>query len=91
MVTIADSRGPALQRHVALPPQTVGGASVRDVLDNALGSNPRALNYILDDQKALRHHMIIFVDGVKIADRKKLSDLVGESSEIYILQSLSGG
>ena len=82
---------PALQRHVELPPQTVAGVTLREVLDHALGDNPRALRYILDDQRALRHHMLIFIDGVKIADRVKLSDAVKETSNVYVMQSLSGG
>jgi sulfur-carrier protein len=82
---------PALQRHVPLPPQVAEGATVRAVLDAALSGNARARGYILDDQNALRHHMIIFVDGVKIRDRIRLSDPVGENSSIFVFQSLSGG
>jgi hypothetical protein len=82
---------PALQRHVSLPPAVVDGATVRDVLDAALDGNDRARRYILDDQAALRKHMLIFVDGARIADRRGLSDPVKPISEIYVLQSLSGG
>lgn len=82
---------PALQRHVSLPPAVVDGATVRDVLDAALDGNDRARRYILDDQAALRKHMLIFVDGARIADRRSLSDPVKPTSEIYVLQSLSGG
>jgi len=82
---------PALQRHVALPPVVVDGATVRDVLDAALHGNDRARRYILDDQAALRKHMLIFVDGARVADRRGLSDPVQPTSEIYVLQSLSGG
>jgi hypothetical protein len=82
---------PALQRHVTLPPVVVDGATVRDVLEAALDQNDRARRYILDDQSALRKHMLIFVDGVRVADRQQLSDPVQPTSEIYVLQSLSGG
>ena len=82
---------PALQRHVSLPPVVADGATVRDVLEAALDQNDRARRYILDDQSALRKHMLIFVDGVRVADRQKLSDPVQPTSEIYVLQSLSGG
>jgi hypothetical protein len=82
---------PALQRHVSLPPAIVDGATVRDVLEAALDGNARARRYILDDQAALRKHMLIFVDGARIADRRGLSDPVKPTSEIYVLQSLSGG
>lgn len=82
---------PALQRHVTLPPVVVDGATVRDVLEAALDQNDRARRYILDDQSALRKHMLIFVDGVRVTDRQQLSDPVQPTSEIYVLQSLSGG
>ena len=35
--------------------------------------------------------MLIFVDGVQIRDRVGLSDPVSETSEIYVMQALSGG
>jgi sulfur-carrier protein len=82
---------PALQRHVSLPPTVVDGATVRDVLEAALDGNVRARRYILDDQAGLRKHMLIFVDGVRVVDRTQLSDPVQPTSEIYVLQSLSGG
>ena len=82
---------PALQRHVSLPPAVVDGATVRDVLEAALDGNDRARRYILDDQSALRKHMLIFVDGARVADRTALTDPVQPTSEIYVLQSLSGG
>lgn len=82
---------PALQRHVTLPPAVVEGATVREVLDAALDGNTRARSYILDDQSALRKHMLIFIDGVRVVDRRALSDPVQPASEIYVLQSLSGG
>lgn len=81
----------ALQRHVASPPVEVPGCSVREVLDCVFSERTRAKGYVLDDQGALRKHMNIFVDGKPIRDRRGLSDAVGIRSEIYILQSLSGG
>jgi sulfur-carrier protein len=46
---------------------------------------------VLDDQSALRKHMIIFVDGELIRDRAGLTDAVAESGTIYVFQALSGG
>ncbi|MFQ5415343.1 MAG: MoaD/ThiS family protein [Phycisphaerae bacterium] len=82
---------PNLQRHVACPPRDVGGATVRDVLDAVFADNGRARGYVLDDQGALRRHMAVFVDGRQIKDRRGLSDAVGETSEVYVMQALSGG
>jgi len=80
-----------IQRHVPCPPTEAGGATVREVLDNVFAGNPQARPYVLDDQAALRRHMSIFVDGVLIRDRNRLSDPVGTTSTVYVFQALSGG
>lgn len=82
---------PALQRHVLSPPVAVDGHTVRQALDAAFALNPRLRSYVLDDQSGLRKHMSIYVDGVAIRDRVGLSEPVRDNSEIYVLQSLSGG
>ena len=82
---------PNLQRHVEAPPSDVGGATVRAVLDTVFVQNPRLRGYVLDDQGALRRHMVVFVDGQQIDDRVHLSDPVRDASEIYVMQALSGG
>jgi sulfur-carrier protein len=82
---------PVLQRHVESPPLDVAGRTVRAALDAAFSINPRVRGYVLDDQGALRKHMLIFVDGKPITDRVHQSDTAGSESRIYILQSLSGG
>jgi hypothetical protein len=80
-----------IQRHVTCRETEAAGASVREVLDNLFAGNPRARAYVLDDQAELRKHMTIFVDGQMIRDRQRLSDPVGETSDIYVFQALSGG
>lgn len=80
-----------LQRHVTCPPTDAPGATVRTVLDGVFSDHPRVRGYVLDEQGALRKHMVIFVDGVQIRDRTGLSDPVAEDGEIYIMQALSGG
>lgn len=82
---------PNLQRHLACPPGEVAGRTVREALDAYFAGNPKARGYILDDQGALRHHVVIFVDNEPIVDRAHLSDVVRESSEIFVMQALSGG
>ena len=57
----------------------------------AVEANPPLRGYVLDEQGALRHHMAIFVDGSMIRDRDSLSDAVTPSSEIHVMQALSGG
>lgn len=81
-----------LLRHVDAPAMTrVEGNTVRDVLDAYFEENPRVRGYILDDQGALRKHVTIFMDNEMIRDRKTLSDPVGENSDMYVVQALSGG
>jgi sulfur-carrier protein len=82
---------PNVQRHVACPEAQAPGDTVREVLDNVFAENVQARSYVLDDQRALRKHMAIFVDGRMIRDRAGLADRVGENSTIYVFQALSGG
>lgn len=82
---------PNLQRHVSAPTTTADGATVREVLDRVFADNPRLRGYVVDEQGALRYHMLVFVDGNQISDRARLSDPVKPASEIYVMQALSGG
>lgn len=61
------------------------------VLDQVFAAEPRLRSYILDDQDRLRRHVIIYVNDARIADRDRLSDLVGETDEVFVFQALSGG
>jgi molybdopterin synthase sulfur carrier subunit len=80
-----------IQRHIACPAANAAGCTVREVLENVFAEIPRARGYVLDDQAALRKHMVIFVDGNIIRDRARLTDAVSETSRIYVIQALSGG
>jgi hypothetical protein len=82
---------PNIQRHVSCPPTQVGGHNVRDVLETVFQANPRARDYVLDEQGAVRPHMVVFIDGRQVRDRRHLSDPVGPDAEIYVAQALSGG
>ena len=46
---------------------------------------------MLDDQGALRTHVVVFVDSEQIADRDEQSDPVREGADIWVMQALSGG
>jgi hypothetical protein len=80
-----------LQRHVACPPSEGAGATVREVLASVFARVPKAEGYVLDEHGALRHHMVVFVDGVAVSDRQGLSDAVTPHSEVFVMQALSGG
>ncbi len=67
------------------------GGTVRAVLDVVFDANPRLETYVLDDQRALRKHMRILVNGLAIADLQKQSDAVRPDDEVWVMQALSGG
>jgi molybdopterin synthase sulfur carrier subunit len=82
---------PNIQRHVSCPPTGVKGETVREALESVFRENPRARGYVLDEQGAVRSHMVVFVNGAQIRDRQRLSDRVQQDGEIYVAQALSGG
>lgn len=80
-----------LERHLDCPPRSVDASTVREAIDVIAGENPRLARYILDDQKNLRQHIAVFVDGRVLEDRARMSDPVEAETDIYIMQALSGG
>jgi len=76
-----------LQRHVSCPARDATGETVSAVLQDVFNQEPQIRGYVLDEQGELRKHVFIFVDG----RRARLNNPVGETSEIYILQALTGG
>jgi len=81
----------ALERHLAAPPAKVSGATVREALEEVFRANPRLRSYVLDDQGRLRRHVVVFVDGEPVSDRDGLGDRVGERTQVFVMQALSGG
>ena len=82
---------PNLLRHVAAPTARVEGATVRQVLEGYFRLNPQVRGYVLDDQGGLRKHVAVFLNQELIHDRTGLSDPVGDSDDIFVVQALSGG
>jgi molybdopterin synthase sulfur carrier subunit len=80
-----------IQRHVACPPRSVEGTTLRQALEAYFAGNAPARSYVLDDQGALRRHMAIFINGEPVLDRKGLADPVPADGTVDILQALSGG
>ena len=76
-----------LQRHVSCPARDAAGETVSAVLQEVFDQEPQIRGYVLDEQGELRKHVFIFVDG----QRARLNNPVGEKSEIYVLQALTGG
>ena len=80
-----------LERFISCPPSEVPGTTVIEVLTAVFADNPRLRGYVLDDQAGLRPHVAIFVDGEMVRDRRRLEDAVTPTSEVYVMQALSGG
>jgi molybdopterin synthase sulfur carrier subunit len=82
---------PHLRRHVDLPPSQVSGATVGEALAAAFALQPRLRGYVLDEQGQLRKHVMVFINGRRIADRDRLGDAVGPADEVQVFQALTGG
>jgi hypothetical protein len=80
-----------LLRHVSCPDTEVVADTLRVALDAVFTANPQVRDYVLDEQGELRKHVVIFIDGQRVRDRRRLSDPVRAASEIYVLQALTGG
>jgi molybdopterin converting factor small subunit len=80
-----------LQRHVNCPETQVAAGTVRTALAQVFAAQPQARGYVLDEQGHLRKHVVVFVDGQRVRDRETLGDPVHESSEVYVMQALTGG
>lgn len=80
-----------LRRHIDIPELEVAGDTVLAALEAVFARSPGIRGYVLDDQGEVRKHVAVYVDGRQISDRRRLSDPVGATSEIWVLQALSGG
>ena len=79
-------------RKVAPPgEQSVQGASVGEALAAIFDGAPRLKGYVLDDRGRLRKHVCIFLDGTRLNGDAVLATQISETSEIYVMQALSGG
>ena len=73
------------------PETQVAAGTVASALAQVFAAQPQARGYVLDEQGHLRKHVTVFVDGQRVQDRERLTDPVGEASEVYVLQALTGG
>ena len=60
-------------------------------LENVFATNPRLRDYLLDDQGAVRKHVVIYVNDHPITDRAGQSDALADQDQIFVFQALSGG
>ena len=80
-----------IQRHVKAPVLSVEAATVGEALKLYFAKYPEVRPYLLDNQGALRQHMLVLVDGIAIADRSRQNDSLKPGSDIFVFQALSGG
>lgn len=82
---------PSIQRHVALEERELPAPTLKAALEAVFVEAPALRGYLLDDQGGLRRHLTIFIDGLRLRDRARLSDALAADSEVYVVQALSGG
>ena len=81
----------ALKRFLPVSTAEVTGDTIGAALDQVFQASPRLRSYVLDDQGSLRVHVKIFVNGCPVRDTSRLSDRIGPTDEIHVIQALSGG
>ena len=65
--------------------------TVGEALGRVFASHPALRGYVLDDQGALRRHVVVYVNGAPVRDRLRLADPLGARDQVYVLQALTGG
>jgi sulfur-carrier protein len=80
-----------LRRVGPTAPVRVEAVTLGAALDAYFAAAPKVRSYILDDQGRLRRHVAVFIDGELLVDKRDLGRAVTASSEIYVMQALSGG
>ncbi len=81
----------SLQRHQACAPQRVAPGCLRDVLEAALAGAPALAGYVFDDQRQVRKHVAVFVNGQMVKDRQRLDLALAGGDRVVVLQALTGG
>lgn len=81
----------SLSHQTDAPRSSVEGTTVRECLQAVFAMHPALRGYVMNDQNAVRQHVVVFLDGTAIQDRRTQSDPVKPDSEIFVMQALSGG
>jgi len=72
-------------------PLTAAGDTVGAALDDVFRELPHVRGYILDERGALRKHVCIFADGVRLPHHGALARSIKPNTTLYVMQALSGG
>lgn len=65
---------------------TLGGA-----LSEIFARAPKLRGYVVDEQDRLRRHVVIFVNGARLAPANWADQALYDGDEVYVMQALSGG
>jgi molybdopterin converting factor small subunit len=63
------------------------GATVRDVLEALEGRCPAILGWVLDERRAIRPHVNIYVNGQLARE----GTVVGAADRLHVLPAITGG
>ena len=80
-----------LRRHVDCPAASVQGSTVAECLAAYFEVHPQVRSYVLDEQAKIRRHVAVFVGSEQLIDPTAQSDPVDSTTEITVMQALSGG
>jgi sulfur carrier protein ThiS len=81
----------ALQRHVACPAVDAQAGTLGALFDAAFAQAPALRDYVLDEQRRVRKHVAVFVNGELLHDRGHLARALAPEDRVYVAQALSGG
>lgn len=81
----------SLRRHWPCAPQQVAPGPLRAVLEAALAGAPALAGYVFDDQRQVRKHVAVFVNGQMVQDRQRLDLALAGGDRVMVLQALTGG
>ena len=81
-----------LAEHVGCPSEgELVAGTLRSSLNHWFLKYPAMSEYLLDEKGALRGHLSVFVDGQMVAQEEALETLLGNESEVFVMQAISGG
>ena len=81
-----------LAQHVECPTmKEVEAGTLREAFEQMFQEHPRLREYVMDQQGVLRQHISVFVDGEMLQQRGALEIPLGDRSDVFVMQALSGG
>ncbi len=72
-------------------PLAADGGTVGEALASVFAERPQVRSYVFDDRGALRKHVCVFADGVRLKNGVALTHSIGPQSKLHVMQALSGG